>query len=414
MQVIIMAAGRSTRTYPLTLTRPKPLLPVMGEPLLVRQLEALEGIADEVILVIGWQGGMIRERMGDRFGPIRLRYVVQREQRGTGHAVLQCREAAGREFLVLNGDDLYDPADLRQLAAADRAALAREVPDPRLYGIYETDPDGRVRRLVEKPVEISSRLANIGAYRLGSEIFELLEHAPVSPRGEIELTDGIQALAERRPFHALTARGYWLPIGYPWHLLDANQFWLDHDLEPGIHGDVSDRAEIAGPVYIGPGTRVRSGAVIEGPVWIGPDCRIGPNCWIRPYTVLGRGCVVGHASEVKGSVLFDGARAPHQNYVGDSILGEGVNLGCGTITANLRHDEAEVRSMVGGALIGTGRKKLGAIVGDGVHTGINTSIYPGRKLWPGTVTRPGAVIDRDLVRGNQSATESTSPGGEPS
>ena len=396
MQAIIMAAGRSTRTYPLTLTRPKPLLPIMGEPLLARQLEALKDIADEAVLVIGYRGDMIRKRMGERFGTIRLRYVEQREQRGTGHAVLQCRGAAGPEFLVLNGDDLYDPADLRQLAAAERAALAREVPDPRLYGIYETDPDGRVRRLVEKPTEIFSHLANIGAYRLGAEIFDLLERAPVSPRGEIELTDAVQALALDRPFYALTARGYWIPIGYAWHLLEANQFWLDHFLEPAIHGEVSPRAEIQGPVYIGPGTVVRSGAVIEGPAWIGSDCRIGPNCWIRPYTVLGRGCVVGHASEVKASVFLDGARAPHQNYVGDSILGEGVNLGCGTITANLRHDEAPVRSMVGGVLIETGRKKLGAILGDGVHTGINTSIYPGRKLWPGTITRPGAVVDRDL------------------
>lgn len=396
MQAIIMAAGQSTRTYPLTLTRPKPLLPVMGEPILARQLQALAGIADEVVVVIGYRGEMIREHFGDRYGSIRLRYVEQAEQRGTGHAVLQCRDAVSDEFLVLNGDDLYDPDDLRRLADADRAALAREVADPRLYGIYETDPDGRVRRLVEKPTEIFSHLANIGAYRLGSEIFGILEQAPVSPRGEIELTDAVQSLARQRPFYALAATGYWIPIGYPWHLLDANRYWLDHYLQPAVHGEISSRAEITGPVYIGPGTVVRSGAVIEGPAWIGPDCRIGPNCWIRPYTTLGRNCVVGHASEIKESVFFDGARAPHQNYVGDSILGESVNLGCGTITANLRHDEAQVRSMVRGALVETGRKKLGAILGDGVHTGINTSIYPGRKLWPGVSTLPGSVVTRDI------------------
>ncbi|HOV60697.1 MAG TPA: sugar phosphate nucleotidyltransferase [Candidatus Hydrogenedentes bacterium] len=396
MQAIIMAAGRSTRTYPLTLTRPKPLLPVMGDSLLAWQLRALCPIVDEVILVVGYRGAMIRDRFGDRFDTIRLRYVEQVEQRGTGHAVLQCRGLTDPDFLVLNGDDLYDPADLRRLAGTERAALAREVADPRPYGIYETEPDGRVLRLVEKPTEIFSRLANIGAYRLGAEIFDLLEHAPVSPRGEIELTDAVQSLARQRPFYALPAEGYWIPIGYPWHLLDANRFWLDHFLEPSIHGDISPRAEIHGPVYIGPGTVARAGTVIEGPAWIGPDCRIGPNCWIRPYTTLGRGCVVGHASEVKESVFLDGARAPHQNYVGDSIVGEGVNLGCGTITANLRHDEAAIRSMVQGTLVDTGRKKLGAVIGDGVHTGINTSIYPGRKLWPGVTTPPGAVVDRDI------------------
>jgi len=397
MKAVIMAAGKSTRTYPLTLTRPKPLLPVLGKAILAWQIEALAPLVDGVILVVGYRQEMIREQFGNAYQGVPITYVEQLEQRGTGHAVLQCAEAVDGPFLVQNGDDLYDPKDLARLAASDSAALAMEVPDPRLYGIYETTAEDRVVRLVEKPVEVFSNLANIGAYKLPVEVFDVLRDTPPTIRGEIELTSAVQTLAETTGFHVVRTQGYWLPVGYPWHLLDVNKHFLDHCLTPGIEGEVSDRATITGPVYIGPGTVVRPSAVIDGPVYIGRNCTVGPNCWIRPYTVLCDHCGVGHASEVKGSVLMEDAHAPHQNYIGDSVIGAHANLACGTITANVRHDGQCVRSMVGGALTDTGRLKLGAILGDGVHTGINTSIYPGRKIWPGLSTRPGDVVQRDIT-----------------
>jgi bifunctional UDP-N-acetylglucosamine pyrophosphorylase/glucosamine-1-phosphate N-acetyltransferase len=101
--------------------------------------------------------------------------------------------------------------------------------------------------------------------------------------------------------------------------------------------------------------------------------------------------------EVKNSILMDRAATPHLSYVGDSVIGERSNLGAGTITANVRHDGKNVMSAVKGAQVDSGRRKLGAIIGDDVHTGINTSIYPGRKLWPNTSTYPGEVVRRDIA-----------------
>ncbi len=397
MKAVIMAAGKSTRTYPLTLTRPKPLLPVLGKPILAWQIEALAPLVDGVVIVVGYRQEMIRERFGSEYQGIPITYVEQLDQRGTGHAVLQCAPHLDGPFLVQNGDDLYDPRDIGRLAASDSAALAMEVPDPRLYGIYETTDDNRVVRLVEKPEELFSNLANIGAYKFPVEVFDILRDLPPSVRGEIEVTSAVQVLAETTGFHVVRTRGYWLPTGYPWHLLDVNKYFLDHCLVPGIEGEVSDRATLSGAVFIGSGTVVRAGAVIDGPVYIGRNCTIGPNCWIRPYTVLCDGCGVGHASEVKGSVLLEDAHAPHQNYIGDSVIGAHANLACGTITANVRHDGQTVKSMVGGVLVDTGRLKLGAILGDNVHTGINTSLYPGRKIWPGLSTRPGDAVQRDIT-----------------
>ena len=396
MQAVIMSAGKATRTAPLTLTRPKALLPVMNTPLIMLQLDALQGIVDHAIIVVGYLEQMIRDALGDRYGDIRISYVTQTEQKGTGHAVLQCADLIDGPFLTLNGDDIYHADDFRALAAHPQATLALEVEDPRRFGVLEVTENDFLTDIVEKPEHPKSNLANIGAYKFPVEIFDILRKTPPTVRGEIEVTCGVKALADGGNFKVVRARGHYLSIGYAWHLLDANAYWLDNFLRPGIHGTVQPGASISGAVYVGPGTIIKAGAVIEGPVYIGNHSEIGPNCYLRPGTAIGNVCKVGQASEIKNSILMNGAKAPHQNYVGDSILGEGVNLGCGTNTANLRHDEGNHRSAIRGELVDTGRRKLGAIIGDHVHTGINTAIYPGRKLWPHTATRPGQVVTQDI------------------
>lgn len=397
MKAVIFAAGKSTRTYPLTLTRPKPLLAVANKPILAHQFDALRGIVDGVVLVVGYRHEMIRERFGAAYLGLPIEYIEQKEQKGTGHALQQCEHALRESFLTLNGDDLYDRGDLAALAAIDQGGLARTVEDPRQFGVYEVDAHMNAVRIVEKPKNPPSKLANIGAYKFSPDVFECLRDVKLSERGEIEITSAMQMLADRKAFRVVESKGYWLPIGYPWDLLGATQYVLDNLMKPEIHRDagVSPAAHLTGAITIGRGTVIRPGVVIDGPVIIGENCTIGPNAWIRPHSAIGNGCKIGQASEIKGSILMDGAAVPHLSYAGDSILGEKVNFGCGTITANFRHDGKNHKSMVKGELVDTGRRKLGAIVGDNVHTGINTSIYPGRKLWPNVGTLPGEVVQRD-------------------
>ena len=397
MKAIIMAAGKSTRTYPLTLTRPKPLLPVANRPVLAHQLDALKDLVDGVVLVVKYKREQIEERFGDNYDGLPLEYVEQAEQLGTGHAVLQCAGAIDEPFIAMNGDDLYDPRDLARLAAMDQAALVKRVPDPRLYGIYEVTDGNRAVRLVEKPVDVFSDLANVGAYKFNPNVFDILAKTEQSPRGEIEITSAIQVLAETSDFRVVEMEGYWLPIGYAWHLLDANEYMLTHHLGDEVLGEVSPAAHLNGRVSVGKGTVIRSGVVVDGPVCIGENASIGPNCWIRPGSTIGNGCRVGQACEVKNTILMDGSAVPHLSYVGDSVIGEGVNFGAGTVTANVRHDGGTVRSMIKGELIDSGRRKLGAIIADGVHTGIHTCIYPGRKMWPNTSTVPGEIVRLDVT-----------------
>ncbi len=185
-------------------------------------------------------------------------------------------------------------------------------------------------------------------------------------------------------------------IRYGWDLLRVNEILLDEMGSDLIRGEVADGVRWEGHIELGEGSRLLPGVYLEGNVVIGRDCKIGPNCYLRGATSIGDRCRIGQAVEIKNSIVGPGTSIGHLSYCGDSVLGEGVNFGAGTITANLRHDGANQRSMVEGVLLDTGRRKLGTIVGDGAHTGIHTSIYPGRKLGPKATTRPGEVVRRDI------------------
>ena len=186
-------------------------------------------------------------------------------------------------------------------------------------------------------------------------------------------------------------------IRYPWDLLRANELAVSALQQDTIDGEIHPAAVIQGVISLGQGSRILPGVFIEGNVVIGAHCKIGPNCYIRGNTSIGDHCHIGQSVEIKNSLILSKTNVGHLSYVGDSVLGEGVNFGAGTTVSNLRHDGKNHRSIVGGSLIDTGRRKFGVVVGDQVHTGINTSIYPGRKLWPHTHTRPGEIVQRDVL-----------------
>jgi NDP-sugar pyrophosphorylase family protein len=168
-------------------------------------------------------------------------------------------------------------------------------------------------------------------------------------------------------------------------------------LEPQNLGAVEENVVLKGPVAIGRNTVVRSGSYIEGPVIIGESCVIGPNCYIRASTAIADGCHIGAGVEVKNSIIMRGSKVPHLNYVGDSVIGEGCNLGAGTKVANLRLDKGNVN--IDG--IDTHRRKLGAVIGDNVETGINASINVGSVIGDKTFIGPGALAHGVIKPGSK-------------
>lgn len=187
------------------------------------------------------------------------------------------------------------------------------------------------------------------------------------------------------------------PVIYPWDLLRMNEEVLALMDESSLLGEVSPLATIDGCIRLGNGSRILPGSVIEGPVVIGPNCQIGPNAYIRGATSIGANCYVGNGAEVKNSIIFNNSYISRQCYVGDSIIGTHVTLGAGTCTENHRHDGRHHISMIQGKPVNTGRLKFGAILGDGVRTGVNTSIEAGVKIGIARTTQPGSYIGKDLL-----------------
>jgi len=402
MKAIMLAAGKSTRTWPLTITRPKPLLKVANKEILLHNLEALNGLISKLYLVVGYKKEMVVEfisKYKEKFD-FEIIFVEQQEQLGTGNAVMEVFEKhpeLGGKILIMSGDDIFSRKDIEECCKFENCILVKEVQDIENFGAV-VEEDGFLKEIIEKPQDKKAeitKLANTALYVVSDRIRDYVKELKVSSRSEYEFTDAITDYSKQFRMRVVKVKDYWIPITYPWSLLDANKFLLER-MESKVEGILEENVHVSGVVIVGEGTVIKSGVYIEGPVMIGKNCKIGPNCYLRPGTTIGNNCHIGQAVEIKNSIFFDNSNCAHLSYIGDSVIGFDVNLGAGTITANLRHDNAKVKSMVKGELISTGRRKFGTVIGDNVHTGIHTSIYPGRKIWPGRTTLPGEVVRKDI------------------
>lgn len=400
MDVVILAAGRGERLEPFTYTRPKPLIPVMNKPIIHHIIDALENQDfDRVFIVVSHHADKVIKYV-EELG-VNIRPVFQGEPKGTGDAVLKVLDYVKPPFLLIYGDILVE----RNIIAILRRTYERggyncvllgvNVEHPEEYGVLYVDENNLLKGIIEKPkFKVESNLINGGVYIVDEKVLEELKHVKPSPRGEIEFTDAINnAVKAGCKVKVVTcSRDEWVEVGKPWDILSANAKFLDEMLQTRIEGYVEDNVKIKGRVVIEEGAEVLSGTYIIGPAYIGRNSRIGPNAYIRPYTIIGDGVVIGNAVEVKGSVIMSKTHIAHLSYVGDSVIGEGVNFGAGTITANLRFDEKPVPVRVKGVKVSSGRRKLGAFVGDYVKTGINVSLMPGVKIGAYSWIAPGLVI----------------------
>ncbi|MGM0606581.1 MAG: bifunctional sugar-1-phosphate nucleotidylyltransferase/acetyltransferase [Halobacteriota archaeon] len=393
MQTIVLAAGAGTRMRPLTAERPKPILPVAGKPLVAHTIDrAIAAGASRIVLVVGYESDAVRSYFGTSYDGVPIEYAVQPEQRGTADAVRVAAPALqAAPFVVLNGDALYDVRSLRSLYENGPAVGSYRVENPSDYGVLQTEGD-RVVGVIEKPADPPSDLINAGAYVFPADARDRLD-VDVSERGELELTDVLQAVCDSTSVSAVPF-DRWLDVGRPWELLAANE-WLAESFETRIDGSVHADATISGDVIVETGATIKSGVTIEGPAYVSAGVTVGPNAYVRGATYLGPDATVGHAVEVKNSIFLEGATVGHLSYVGDSIVGADANFGAGTTVGNLRHDENPIDVTVKGKRVSSGRRKLGVICGDRVKTGINTSLNPGVVLSTEARTRPGEVVSRD-------------------
>lgn len=395
MKAVILVAGKGTRMEPITTDCPKVMLQVANKPILEHIVNtAIDAGIEGFVFVTGYLEEQIREYFGDgsNWGTS-IDYVSQKEQLGTANAIGYAKGHVGEVFLVLNGDMLIGQEDLKALLLRPEEALicVKKVENPSDFGVLETE-NNKVVRIIEKPKNPPTNLANAGVYLFRESIFQFIDLTKPSIRNELEITDSIQMLIDSgAPVGYSLLVGRWIDIGYPWDLLKANESLLK-ELKSSCEGIVEPNVTIKGEVAIGKGTIIKNGAYIEGPVIVGENCEIGPNCYIRSSTAIGNRAKVGNAVEIKNTIIMEGTHVGHLSYVGDSVIGKRCNFGAGTKVANLRHDGKNIKVKVKGKIVDSGRRKLGVIMGDDVHTGINTSINIGVMMEKGNCTRPGETV----------------------
>ena len=402
---LILAAGKGTR---LKSRRPKVLHEAAGRPLLAFSLDAARRAgAARRLVVVGHGADAVRERFAGE-----AEFVLQAEQRGTGHAVLECRDAlAGFEgdALVLYGDTpllrgetLARMADHKRQTGADLVLLSAEVDVP---GIVVRDGEGRVARVVEAtdatPEQLAIAERNTGVYLLDAGLlWKLLERVgDDNAQGEIYLTtiielavgDGlrVEALAlddsaealgvntraelaaaaaalRDRTLRRLMASGV--------TVVDPASTWIDADVEVGEDTVIEPGCVIQGKTRIGPDCHLKPGCVVESSE-VGAGVTLGPNAHLRPDCRIGDGSRIGNFVEVKNSVLGAGVKADHLSYIGDADVGPGASFGCGSIVVNY-----------------DGQKKYRTQVGESAFIGCNVNLVAPVEVEAGAFVAAGSTI----------------------
>jgi bifunctional UDP-N-acetylglucosamine pyrophosphorylase/glucosamine-1-phosphate N-acetyltransferase len=402
---IVLAAGIGKRLKPLTETRPKVLMPVASKPVIYYTLKLLSLLnVSEVFVVVSYMREVIEDsvkRLAEELS-LNIHFVTQEKELGTAHAVKVAIEKALDYAVVVYGDLYIDSEAVAKVLKPViekrlNVLTAVEVPDVSKYGKLVTS-ENNVLKIVEKPSEGGKGLANAGIYAIRDSTLKLLNEIKPSVRGEYELTDLIEIANSRGEGFKYVVVGSenWQDIGYPWDLLKANKMALERLNQKVVLGEVDAHAVVKGAVRIDEGAVVKGCTYIEGPAFIGREAVIGPNAYIRPYTTIMHKVHIGFSVEVKESIVMENTHAAHLTYIGDSVVAEDVNLGAGTLLANLRFDEATVKAYIEGKKVDSGRKKFGAVIGGHVKTGVNVLIMPGVKIGSHSVIYPGVTVYRDV------------------
>jgi glucose-1-phosphate thymidylyltransferase len=329
MKGLVLSGGAGTRLRPITHTSAKQLVPVANKPVLFYGLEALrEAGIEEVGIVVGDTHAEIEAAVGDgsRFG-LRVTYLPQEAPLGLAHAVLIAEEYLGDSpFVMYLGDNLLKEGVtpfVRRFdeSRPDALILLQAVADPGAYGIAELDGDGRVARLVEKPVEPKSDLALVGVYLFTAAVFESVKAITPSARNELEITDAIQHMIERGlrvESHRVT--GWWKDTGKLEDMLEANRLILS-TLAGDVRGTLTDTT-VEGPVVVGEGSALER-CTVRGPVVIGAGCHL-TDAYVGPYTSISDGVVVEKA-EIEHSIILENSRVSHLGArMTDSLIGRDV------------------------------------------------------------------------------------------
>lgn len=380
MQAVILAAGESSRFWPLNKTH-KSLIKIMGKPLIWYTLEGLRGAGIKEVIIVQGPAKEIEKELANYKFSLYIKYVVQPEAKGMGDAISLVRDLISGPFFVLHahkidvGDYVGQMIEKSKNTKAELIFLGAKTESPWLYGILEFEGEA-VRGLIEKPErgKESSNMMVVGIYLLPRDFFDY--YGKISER-QYSFEESLSLYAKENDARVLITEKEGLSLKYPWHLFSVNRYLMDKYLGNKTH--------------IGKNVKVFENAVIKGPCYIGDNCVIGNNALVREYANLENDCVVGANAEVARCIFQENVHV-HSGYFGDSIFGNNCRVGAGTVTGNVRLDRGEIKSVIKGEKVNTGLNSFGTVVGENTNIGINNSIMPGKLIGSGCNMWPGSVV----------------------
>ncbi len=313
MKAIILAAGQGTRLRPVTLTMPKPLVPVANKWLIAYAIDVLKAAGlNEIGVVVNSLESSIVTTLGhgEKLG-VHLNYIVQSEQLGLAHAISLCQSFVGDEpFCVFLGDNIFQDKMTPLLmtftdSSSEATIVVGEVPDPTRFGIAVIEND-KIKGVVEKPKDPPSNLAIAGVYLFRSSIFDAIKRIKPSWRNELEITDAIQELITGgKSVTPYALKGWWIDAGKPDPIVLANQLVLEElpYTPPPDRGDnIIGDCDVSHRVILGKNTKIID-SIVRGPVIIG-DNTVVKDSYVGPYTAIGNDVVI-EASEIESSIVMD-------------------------------------------------------------------------------------------------------------
>lgn len=368
-----MAGGEGSRLRPLTSQYPKPLVPVAGTPVIEHILRLLRdhGIT-QVVLTLHYLGAEIRNRLGDGSDlDMEIEYVVEDRPLGTAGSVRNAAHFLDETFLVISGDALTD-IDLTAVVEEHRrreskaSIVLKSVPNPLEYGVVVTDPEGRVRRFLEKPSwgEVFSDHVNTGIYVIEPEVLDL-----VKPDTSVDWSQDVfpTMLRRKEPPHGIVADGYWCDIGSIQSYMQAN--W--DALEGRVRCHIPGRRE--GNVWIGEDVEFGIGVQVVGPAFIGDEVKLKAGAFVNGPAVIGRFSIVDDNAKISNSVLW-----PH------AYVGEGCRLRQSIICRKV--------TLKNNCLL-----EDNSVVGDECVVGQGSRIRAGVKIWPHKEIEPGSTVHESVI-----------------
>jgi NDP-sugar pyrophosphorylase family protein len=329
MKAILLAGGKGTRLRPLTIHTPKPIVPIFNRPFLHYQIDLVKQVPeiDEVILSLNYQPRRIEELFGDGSGlGIKIRYVVEPQPLGTAGAVKYAGDQLTESVVVFNGDVLTE-IDLAAVLRLHRERQARAtivltpVENPSAYGLVETDPEGNIRRFLEKPKpeEITTNHINAGIYILEPETFDRI---PKDVSWSIERSYFPSLVERGETFVAYVYNGYWIDIGTPEKYVQVHRDIMDGRVHaPPFDGLPAPRAWVAGDA------RVEDGATVEGPCFIDDGVLVKGGARVGPYSVIGRQCQIEEDARIEGAIIWQNGRVGRDAVIREAVLGRNCHIG---------------------------------------------------------------------------------------